>query len=171
MMSILTLGHMIPLVLNFEATLAQDYYNKNFVFGYVGWLEVNEISVRIITMVAFLLQFRLLQLTWSSRKTNESENRLWIAERKATYVTFPLYAAGLLISLLLKLKRDDFQNDTSWEKMKSYGGLVLDGFLLPQVILNLFSNMNENVLSCSFYFGTTFVRLLPHAYDLYRAHN
>ncbi|XP_045802809.1 uncharacterized protein LOC123896472 [Trifolium pratense] len=171
MISILTLGHMIPLVLNFEAILAQDPNNKNFVFGYVGWLEVNEIAVRIITMVAFLLQFRLLQLTWSSRKTNESENRLWIAERKATYVTFPLYAAGLLISLLLKLKRDDFQNDTSWEKMKSYGGLVLDGFLLPQVILNLFSNMNENVLSCSFYFGTTFVRLLPHAYDLYRAHN
>ncbi|XP_045802810.1 uncharacterized protein LOC123896473 [Trifolium pratense] len=171
MMSILTLGHMIPLVLNFEATLAQDLYNKNFVVGYVGWLEVNEISVRIITMVAFLLQFLLLQVTWSSRKINESENRLWIAERKATYVTFPLYAAGLLISLLLKLKRDDFHYDTSWEKMKSYGGLVLDGFLLPQVILNLFSNMNENVLSCSFYFGTTFVRLLPHAYDLYRAHN
>ncbi|GLT64057.1 hypothetical protein SLA2020_365730 [Shorea laevis] len=25
-------------------------------------------------------------------------------------------------------------------------------------------------LSCSFYMGNTFVRLLPHAYDLYRAH-
>ncbi|KAK2369501.1 putative DUF2921 family protein [Trifolium repens] len=171
MMLVLTLGHMIPLVLNFEAILAQNPNNKNFVFGYVGWLEVNEIAVRIITMVAFLLQFRLLQLTWSSRKTNESENRLWIAERKATYVTFPLYAAGLLISLLLKVKRDDFQNNSSWENMKSYGGLVLDGFLVPQVILNLFSNMNENVLSCSFYFGTTFVRLLPHAYDLYRTRN
>lgn len=170
MMSILTLGHMIPLVLNFEA-LSQNYNSKNFVFGYVGWLELNEIAVRIITMVAFLLQFRLLQLTWSSRKTNENGNGLGIAERKASYVIFPLYAAGLLISLLLKLKIDGYQHDSSWENMKSYGGLVLDGFLVPQVILNLFSNMNENVLSCSFYFGTTFVRLLPHAYDLYRAHN
>jgi len=171
MMSNLTLDHMIPLVLNFEAVLPQNYNSKNFVFGYVGWLEFNEIAVRIITMVAFLLQFRLLQLTWSSRKTNESENGLWIAERKASYVIFPLYAAGLLISLLLKLKMDGFQHDSSWENMKSYGGLVLDGFLEPQVILNLFSNMNENVLSCSFYFGTTFVRLLPHAYDLYRTRN
>ncbi|CAI8593113.1 unnamed protein product [Vicia faba] len=171
MMSILTFGHMIPLVLNFEALLAQNPNNKNFVFGYVGWLEVNEITVRIIIMIAFLLQFRLLQLTWLSRKTSESEANLWIAERKATYVTFPLYAAGLLISLLSKLRNDGFQEYSSWENMKSYGGLVLDSFLVPQVILNLVSNMNENVLSRSFYFGTTFVRLLPHGYDLYRARN
>jgi len=171
MMSILTLGHMIPLVLNFEALLPQNYNSKYFVFGNVGWLEFTEIAVRNITMVAFLLQFRLLQLTWSSRKTNENGNGLWIAERKASYVIFPLYAAGLLISLLLKLKKDGYQPDSSWENLKSYGGLVLDGFLVPQVILNLFSNMNENVLSCSFYFGTTFVRLLPHAYDLYRTRN
>jgi len=165
MMAMLTLGHMVPLVLNFEALLAQNPSNKNFVFGTVGWLEVNEIAVRLITMAAFLLQFRLLQLTWSSRKSDESNKGLWIAERKAGYVTLPLYASGLLIALLLKSKNQH------WENLKSYGGLVLDGFLLPQIILNLFSNMRENVLSCSFYFGTTFVRLLPHAYDLYRAHN
>ncbi|ESW21373.1 hypothetical protein PHAVU_005G065300 [Phaseolus vulgaris] len=179
MMTLLTLGHMVPLVLNFEALLAQNPNNKNFVFGIVGWLEVNEIAVRLITMVAFLLQFRLLQLTWSSRKSDESNKSLWIAERKASYVTLPLYAAGLLIALLLKLKTDGEvpvitsvnQHHSSWENLKSYGGLVLDGFLLPQIILNLFSNTRENVLSCFFYFGTTFVRLLPHAYDLYRTHN
>ncbi|XP_014499588.1 uncharacterized protein LOC106760696 [Vigna radiata var. radiata] len=179
MMAILTLGHMVPLVVNFEALLAQNPKKKNFVFGTVGWLEVNEIAVRLITMVAFLLQFRLLQLTWSSRKSDESNKGLWLAERKASCVTLPLYAAGLLIALLLKSKRDGDilvitpvnQHHSSWENLKSYGGLVLDGFLLPQIILNLFSNMRENVLSCSFYFGTTFVRLLPHAYDLYRTHN
>ncbi|KAK7272531.1 hypothetical protein RJT34_29187 [Clitoria ternatea] len=176
MMSMLTLGHMIPLVVNFEALLAQNPNNKNFVFGNVGWLEVNEIAVRLITMVAFLLQFRLLQLTWSSRKSDESKKGLLVAEWKAAYVTLPLYAAGLLIALLLKLKKDEdkvhvttspYQHH-SWENFKSYGGLVLDGFLLPQIILNLFSNMKENVLSSPFYFGTTFVRLWPHAYDLYR---
>ncbi|XP_047165371.1 uncharacterized protein LOC124834666 [Vigna umbellata] len=177
MMTMLTLGHMVPLVVNFEALLAQNPNKKNFVFGTVGWLEVNEIAVRLITMVAFLLQFRLLQLTWSSRKSDESDKGLWLAERKASCVTLPLYAAGLLIALLLKSKRDGDilvitpVNHSSWENLKSYGGLVLDGFLLPQIILNLFSNMRENVLSCSFYFGTTFVRLLPHAYDLYRTHN
>ncbi|XP_027342936.1 uncharacterized protein LOC113855489 [Abrus precatorius] len=181
MLSILTLGYMIPLVLNFEALLAQNPNNKNFVFGNVGWLEVNEIAVRLITMVAFLLQFRLLQLTWSSRKGDEGKKGLLVAERKATYVTVPLYVAGLLFALLLKLKKDgetvspiaplSQQHHLSWESLKSYGGLVLDGFLLPQIILNLFSNTRESVLSCSFYFGTTFVRLLPHAYDLYRTHN
>ena len=60
MMAMLTLGYMIPLVLNFEALIAQNPNNKNFVFGNVVWLEVNEIAVRLITMVAFLLQFRLL---------------------------------------------------------------------------------------------------------------
>ena len=38
-------------------------------------------------------------------------------------------------------------------------------------MFNLFSNMKDNALSCWFYFGTSFVRMLPHAYDLYRAHN
>ncbi|KAF1897802.1 hypothetical protein Lal_00032562 [Lupinus albus] len=183
MMSILTFGYMIPLVLNFEALLTQNPNTKNFLLGNVGmWLEVNEISVRLITMVAFLLQLRLLYLTWSSRKSNESIKGLLVVERKAAYVTLPLYAAGLLIAVLLKLKKDNKdsvmfgrvyqqQNSSSWDKFNSYGGLVLDGFLLPQIILNLFSNMDENVLSFSFYFGTTFVRLLPHAYDLYRTHN
>lgn len=38
-------------------------------------------------------------------------------------------------------------------------------------MFNLFSNVKEKALSCSFYFGTSLVRMLPHAYDLYRAHN
>ncbi|XP_061367915.1 uncharacterized protein LOC133310937 [Gastrolobium bilobum] len=175
MMSVLTLGCMIPFVLNFEALLTQNPKNKNFELGNVRWLEVNELSVRLITMVAFLLQFRLLHLTWSSRKTDESKKGLWIAERKVAYVTLPLYAAGLLVALLLKKDGDKVPmftvHPSSRENFKSFGGLVLDSFLLPQIILNLFTNMRENVLSCSFYFGTTFVRLLPHAYDLYRTQN
>jgi len=179
MMSILTLGFMIPLVLNFEALLTQNPNNTMRVFRNNGWLEVNEISVRLITMVAFLLQFRLLYLTWSARKSGESKKGLWIAERNSAYVTSLLYAAGLLIAWLLKLKNGDNKDSvyvpmyqpSPWENIKSYGGLVLDGFLLPQIILNLFLNMRDNVLSFSFYFGTTFVRLLPHAYDLYRTHS
>ncbi|XP_027342937.1 uncharacterized protein LOC113855490 [Abrus precatorius] len=177
MMSILTLGHMIPLVLNFEALLTQNPQSRSIVLGNVNWLEVNEISVRVITMVAFLLQFRLLYLTWSARKSDESNKGVLVAEKKVTYVTLPLYAMGLLIALLLKLKKDgdiitpSYQHHSYWQNLKSYGGLVLDGFLFPQIILNLFSNMRDSVLSCSFYFGTTFVRLLPHAYDLYRTHS
>ncbi|KAK9906968.1 hypothetical protein M0R45_002581 [Rubus argutus] len=59
---------------------------------------------------------------------------------------------------------------TLWDDLKSYAGFVLDGFLLPQILLNLFFNSGEKALAISYYFGTTMIRLLPHAYDLYRAH-
>lgn len=58
-----------------------------------------------------------------------------------------------------------------WTDLKSYAGLVLDGFLLPQIMFNLFLNSSEKALAPSFYAGTTVIRLLPHAYDLYRAHS
>ncbi|WVZ01040.1 hypothetical protein V8G54_027109 [Vigna mungo] len=177
MMLILTLDHMVPFVLNFEALLTQNPNNRRIIFRNNPWLEVNEISVRLVTMVAFLLQFRLLYLTWSTRQSGESKNRQWIAERNTGIVTLLLYAAGLLVAFMLKLKKNGdmdsvymYNQPSYWDNIKSYGGLVLDGFLLPQIILNLFSNMRGNVLSSSFYFGTTFVRLLPHAYDLYRTH-
>lgn len=50
----------------------------------------------------------------------------------------------------------------------AYAGLVLDGFLFPQILLNMVCKSKEKALSASFYMGTTFVRVLPHAYDLYR---
>ena len=55
------------------------------------------------------------------------------------------------------------------EYLSSYSGFVLDGFLLPQILFNLFFNSGEKALASAFYFGTTIIRLLPHAYDLYRA--
>ncbi|KAA8523898.1 hypothetical protein F0562_010321 [Nyssa sinensis] len=120
MLVILTLGHMIPLVLNFEAMFLQNRNRQNVLLGSGGWLEVNEVIVRVVTMVAFLLQFRLLQL-----------------------------ALGCTIG--------------RWKPK--------DGFLFPQILFNVFQISKESSLSRSFYIGTTFVRLLPHAYDLYRAHN
>ncbi|KAI9086040.1 hypothetical protein K1719_032117 [Acacia pycnantha] len=178
MVSILTLGHMLPLVLNFEAVFTQNPNNRNFVFRNVGMfqLEMNETTVRLLTMVVFLLLLRFLWVSWSARKADEeSHKRLWVAEKKTACVILPLYALCFLITLLLKSKNNyeasSFQRHSSWKGLKQLGGLVLDGFLLPQIMFNLFSNMKDNALSCWFYFGTSFVRMLPHAYDLYRAHN
>lgn len=50
--------------------------------------------------------------------------------------------------------------------MKLYGGFVLDGFLLPQMLFNLFRNKKDNALASSFYIGTTSLRLLPYAYNI-----
>ncbi|KAK7405241.1 hypothetical protein VNO78_06440 [Psophocarpus tetragonolobus] len=178
MLLILTLGNMVPLVLNFEALFAQSHDKKNILLGN-EWLEVNEIALRLIVMVAFLLQLRLLQLTRSARKSDTKQKDLWMAEKKVLYVIFPLYAAGFLIALLVH-KNNTLHGDvvyssslslqhSFWEDLKSYSGLVLDGFLLPQILLNLFMNSKGNALSCSFYFGISFIRLIPHAYDLFEA--
>ena len=52
------------------------------------------------------------------------------------------------------------------EDLKSCVGLVLEGFLIPQIMLNLFLNSRENGRSCSFCLGNTFFGLSPHGYDL-----
>ncbi|KAA0056990.1 DUF2921 domain-containing protein [Cucumis melo var. makuwa] len=196
MVIITCLGHMIPLLLNFEALFAAKRNQQSVFLGSGGWLEVNEVIVRVVTMVAFLLQLRLLQLTWSSRQGNTSEKGLWDSEKKVTYLTLPLYAVGISIAWLvykwrssynssyrpffqpihkgyrfLPTRQFGYQQNSFWEVLKSFAGLVLDGFLVPQIIFNLIFDSKEKALSFSFYMGTTFVRLLPHAYDLYRAHH
>ncbi|KAK4849910.1 hypothetical protein QYF36_002015 [Acer negundo] len=166
MLLLLTLGHMIPLVLNFEALFLNNRNHRKVVLGSGIWLEANEVLVRLVTMVAFLLEFRLLQLTWSARLTDRDQKSSWFAERSTVFVSFPLYVAGALIFLLV-----NWSKDTLWEDLKSYTDLVLDGFLLPQILLNIFRNSKQDALSRSFYIGTTFFQLLPHAYDLYRRHS
>lgn len=182
MLIVLTMGHMIPLLLNFEALFVPNRSRQNLFLGNAGWLEVNEVIVRVVTMVAFLLQLRLLQLTWSSRQDNGNEKSLWNSERKVVYLTLPLYVSGALIAWFVNylknnsgipkgaFRRHSFQQHSLWNDLKSYAGLVMDGFLLPQILFNLFFNSGEKALAPLFYAGTTVVRVLPHAYDLYRAH-
>uniref|UniRef100_A0A7N0ZV80 RING-type E3 ubiquitin transferase n=1 Tax=Kalanchoe fedtschenkoi TaxID=63787 RepID=A0A7N0ZV80_KALFE len=195
MLVVLTLGHMIPLLLNFEALFMNRHDRSNVSLDSGGWLAVNEVIVRIVTMVAFLLQFRLLQLTWSSRLTDAKSKGLWNSEKKVIYSSLPVYIGGMLIAWLARKQNPSLQLDTLiprslqhyqiqihnsrpihnqlsalWGSLMSYGGLVHDGFLLPQILFNLFHNSQEKALSHSFYIGTTFLRMFPHLYDLYRAH-
>lgn len=193
MLLVITLGHMIPLVLNFEALFMANRSVQNVLPGSAGWLQLNEVVVRVVTMVAFLLELRLLQLTWSSRQGEGSQPGLWGSEKMVLYMTLPLYIGGGLTACLVhlwksshqkrlrpfKLSRHKFKlprgrlyrSPSLWEDLKSYAGLLLDGFLLPQILLNIIFNSEGKALSSSFYIGTTIVRILPHAYDLYRAHS
>ncbi|XP_050368962.1 uncharacterized protein LOC126787071 [Argentina anserina] len=152
MLLILTLGYMIPLMLNFDAMFTHNTNRQGVTLGSGGWLAVHEVIVRVITMVAFLLQFRLLQQTWSARSAIGKQKELWDVEKKA----LPLYLIGFFGASM---------------DLKSYAGLVLDGFLLPQILLNMVCKSKEKALSVPFYIGTTLVRVLPHAYDLYRTHS
>lgn len=194
MLLVITLGHMIPLVLNFEALFKVNHNGVQNVFlGSGGWLEVNEVVVRMVTMVAFLLELRLLQLTWSSRQSEESQTGLWASEKWVLYMTLPLYFGGGLTAWFVHIWKDSRRKSSRpfhlsrhrfrfprghpyplpslWEDFKSYAGLLLDGFLLPQTLFNIVSNSEGKALASSFYFGTTVVRIMPHAYDLFRAHS
>ncbi|XP_010917905.1 uncharacterized protein [Elaeis guineensis] len=180
MLVILTLGHMIPLVLNFEA-LFMSHNRQNVLLWSNGWLEVNEVIVRVIMMVAFLLQFRFLQVAWTGRSADEGKRELWVAERKTLQICLALYLAGGLTAWFVHLNSNHTlhrrpllttaNHHSFWENLISYAGLILDGFLLPQVIFNIFSNSKDRALAPSFYVGTTAVRALPHVYDAYRASN
>ncbi|XP_021726221.1 uncharacterized protein LOC110693408 [Chenopodium quinoa] len=184
MLIVITLGHMIPLLLNMEAFFLSSTSKRTVLVGSGGWLEVNEVLVRVITMVAFLLEFRLLQLTWSARAGEEDNQKtLWESEKKVIYYTLPLYVVRALIAWLILLLRGshtvpyqhiNINSNPSlpfWRDVKSYAGFILDAFLLPQIIFNVFSDSKERALAVPYYLGTTVVRLLPHAYDLFRAHS
>ncbi|XVF04220.1 hypothetical protein REPUB_Repub05bG0063600 [Reevesia pubescens] len=193
MLVILTLGYMIPLVLNFEALFLKKQGQNSMLVQRSGLLEGNEVIVRIITMVAFLFQFRLLQLALSARSDDENQRGLWFSEKMTLLVTVPIYAIGAFITMLVNWGKHipevvnqrthnpqvvllssymaQQRQYSTWKDLKSFAGLILDGFLLPQILLNIFSNSRENTLSCSFYVGTTFIRLLPHVYDLYSKHD
>ncbi|XP_073006483.1 uncharacterized protein [Typha latifolia] len=179
MLVILSLGYMIPLVLNFEALFFIGRSRQNVLSWTGGWLEVNEVLVRVMTMVAFLLQFRLLQIAWTARSVDEGKRAMWVTEKKALFICAPLYVVGGLIALLIHMKSNQaaqqrpylvsVHRHTLWEDLISYAGLILDGFLLPQVIFNVFSDSKDKVLAPSFYVGSSLVRALPHVYDAYRA--
>ena len=182
MLVILALGHLIPLLLNFEALFLRRHSPKTVLLRSGGWLEVNEVIVRMVTMVAFLLQFRLLQLTWIARWSDQKQKSLWLAEKRGAFVCLPVYIAGCLITFLVKWRKSRFgtgmysshSNDQQQFFLggsRAYAGLILDGFLFPQILFNIFQKSRENALSHFFYIGITIIRLLPHGYDLYRAHN
>ncbi|XP_022717738.1 uncharacterized protein LOC111276227 [Durio zibethinus] len=182
MLVFLTMGQMIPLVLNYEALFSQKHDQDTVLFQTGGWIEVNEVIVRIISMVALLLLLRILQLAFSGRSNDGNQKGLWFAEKMTLLVTASLYASGAFIVMLvdrgnyrrevvlLPTRPVDYWQRSTWDDLKSYAGLISDSFLLPQILLNMFSNSRKNALSPSFYIGMSLVRLLPHVYDLYCDH-
>ncbi|KAJ7292351.1 hypothetical protein O6H91_14G067600 [Diphasiastrum complanatum] len=181
MLVILTLGHMIPLVLNFEAIFSGNTQKTPLVLS-GGWIEVKEVIIRIMTMALFLLQLRLLQLAWTARHSRLTQEGIQIelSERKVLKVCLPLYLLGAILACFLQwlLSYSALEAHFLWKAMqvawwaflKGYTGLVVDFFLLPQVVANFLWGVQEKPLSRIFYGGMTGLRSLPHLYDAYRTY-
>ncbi|KAL3522381.1 hypothetical protein ACH5RR_015215 [Cinchona calisaya] len=166
MLTILTLGHLIPLALNLEALFLNNYDKQNVILRGDGCLELNEVSLRLVILVDFLLLLRLLQLAWTARTQDGNGNHLRAAEKKIVFVCLLLYAPGGLITFLVELDKnvnvnglpavsaynstiskqssDMSQQSYTMRYLESYAGLVLDEFLFPHIIFNIFQNLREN---------------------------
>ncbi|KAK8937874.1 hypothetical protein KSP40_PGU017287 [Platanthera guangdongensis] len=134
MLVVLTLGHMIILVLNFEA-FSGNHKNQNVL---PGGAKNHQLCLVICIAGGFLAWF----VHPRPRKVLHHVPHL-IAEAPHSH----------------------------WEDMQSYAGLILDGFLFPQLILNALCDSKERSLSLPFYVGTTILRVLPHVYDAYRSNH
>ncbi|KAM1278519.1 hypothetical protein TB2_030328 [Malus domestica] len=135
-----------------EAMFTNNTKHRKGCLGSGGWLEVNEVIVRALTIVGFLLKLRLLQLAWTARsENNESQNELWVMGKKSFIVASIVYAAGALAALFLmdwrkigtgndvKLNEsyiyaspaDDFYS-AAWDVIVPFGGLLFAGIIYLQ---------------------------------------
>ncbi|ONI12769.1 hypothetical protein PRUPE_4G182200 [Prunus persica] len=121
-------------------------------------------------LLAFLFHQRLLQLKWYTQLHDHNLKASWVAEKKVFLACSPLYIAGGFVALFMNVKQNQLHivKHFLWGRLRSYAGLVLDCFVFPQVLLNIFLNSKKSALSWTFYLGIAFMRVLPHAYDLYR---
>ncbi|GJM93583.1 hypothetical protein PR202_ga10149 [Eleusine coracana subsp. coracana] len=188
MLVVLAVGNAVPLVLNLEAIFAdakdsRPNNNKRFVrLTSVGMLELNEVVLRVSSMLAFVLQLRLLQLALASRhrpeqgaggKQAEDDSLSSDAERSTLWICLPLYALGAVLVWIVHLSRGDMHSTlyrprAFADDLAGYAGLILDGFLLPQVVWNAFLGSRVQALSPWFYAGVSLVRAAPHVYDVFR---
>jgi hypothetical protein len=189
MLVVLAVGYAVPLVLNLEAVFADgDSRRKCFVqMTSVGLLEVNEFMLRVSTMLAFVLQMRLLQLALSSRrpaeaagdnKQAEDSSSSSDAERSTLWICLPMNLLGAVLVWIVHMSDGDVhgqwnraQRSGLVDDLAGYAGLVLDGFLLPQVVWNAFASSRVRGLSPWFYTGGSLLRAAPHVYDVFRRHN
>lgn len=162
MLVILNFSFILPLGMNFSALFLGSFTNQNLWLHKEIWFLNN-----LIMLAAFLFHFRLFELTLSARFSNGKLKDLWVkAEKNSLYLSSPLYIVGFLISLFLNCKQKNFSSSPLMPLDLRYSsGLVFDWFLLPQILLNLFTNSKEKALSDAFSIGTTSVRLLQHAYE------
>lgn len=185
MLAILTLGYLTPLVLNFDA-LFMSRRSRYSVYWMSDWREVNEVVMRAPTLVAFVLQLRLLQLVWSGRRRSADQSKSAtpspvVSERIVLQICLPLYLLGGALAAAVHVinvraasedplvVRIGGEPATIWEDLVSYGGLILDGFLLPQIILNAsLAGSGVRAISPWFYAGGTMTRVMPHVYDVVR---
>jgi hypothetical protein len=109
MLVVLALGYAAPVLVSSSETLFTSRRTRWVPFeSYVPY-ELNQAMMRAPTLIALLLQLRLLQLAWSGRRkssvTDQSKAaETWsAAERRALWVCLPLYFAGGALTIIVNV--------------------------------------------------------------------
>lgn len=71
-----------------------------------GWLEVNEMTVRVVTLLSFIFHQRLLQLKWSMQLHESNLMVSWGADKMVFLVCVPLHITGGFIALFVNFKQN-----------------------------------------------------------------
>ncbi|XP_066381792.1 uncharacterized protein [Miscanthus floridulus] len=186
MLVVLGLGYVIPLVVNLEDMYTDTRRRYILQLTSAGSLDLNEFMLRATTMLALVLQLRLLQLALSSRRSTDQagskqEDSLSSdAERSTLWICLPLYVLGAVVVWIVHMSDGSRASAFSVsapsgpalaDDLAAYAGLILDGFLLPQIVSNALSGSRVRALSPWFYAGGTVIRAAPHVYDVFRKHN
>ncbi|CAB4307916.1 unnamed protein product [Prunus armeniaca] len=91
--------------------------------GYVSCLmvtsrliEVNEIALQVVMLLAFLFHQRLLQLKWYTQLHDRNLKASWVAEKKVFLACSPLYIAGGFVALFMNVKQNQLHIESalSW---------------------------------------------------------
>jgi hypothetical protein len=182
MLVILALGFFTPLVLNFEA-MFKSRRSRYFAYSMGGSLEIKEVMMREPLLIGFVLQLRLVQLAWSGHRKSADQTTPspTASERIVLQICLPLYMVGAVLAAIVHVMNVRASTEDPivvrigreaamiWEDLVSYAGLILDGFLLPQVILNAsLGGSRVRAISPWFYIGCTMNRAMPHVYDVVR---
>eukprot|EP00253_Pinus_taeda_P025213 PITA_25213 len=141
------------------------------------------VSLSLTTVVIYtqLLHIRrrpniqLLQLVSTARLAVPHAKTAWFWETKVLCIAF----GGLIAYLLHHLSGASHSesryfflnmnnNEALWQNFRAYAGIILDGFLLPQILVNFFSDTKMIILVPYFYIGITLARSIPHVYDACR---
>ncbi|KAI4326073.1 hypothetical protein MLD38_031423 [Melastoma candidum] len=152
MLLILSLSNVLPLMFAIRKWLPERDNLQDILLMCSRLIGPSEVVLTTVTTFAFLLQLRLLQLNWSTKATRTTEKKMLI-------ILLPIYVTGALLTIALHwgIPRPIHVG------LKFYTELVLDGFLAPQILLNILANSKQKALSSYFYSGISVIRLLPHA--------
>ncbi|KAK3034963.1 hypothetical protein RJ639_033341 [Escallonia herrerae] len=87
MLAILSSGHIVPVVQNFQALLLRIRNGENAFGGSGGWLEVIQVLCEVVAS-GLLLSLLGHRRVWTQKFSDGEKRSLWASEKKAILVSF-----------------------------------------------------------------------------------